>query len=232
MPSPPPNWWLFHRVVDDVVVDFAEIVAVDDRALLRTGKVHTWGISEDIDNVDAARGKLLTDGYIVTRRWHFEPTVFDDERFVDELTSAARTAFFALREKHPGLNAFCLQTDDSAMTIAAVAHAFADLDSADDDVLLNPSEWSVPDTGAAFDVVYRLILSQHRDDLSLVGFDQFRAAFDEGVLAALTTLRDEGVFGAVDDVVVLYDVTDSEPVEAHRARLNTARWTARLAGRQ
>ena len=219
MTNAQPDWWLFHRVVDDVVAEFAEIVVVDDRALLRTGKVLTWGISEEIDDVDAARNRLLTDGWIVTRRWEFSPTAFDDERFLDELTTAARTAFTALREEHPGLNAFALQTDDGAMTIAAVAHAFADNDDEcsndvdsddDDDIALSPSEWSVQDMHVVFDVAYRLILSQHRDDLSLVGFDQFRAAFDAAVIQTLSTLRDEGVFG--DDVTIIYDVTDGESV--------------------
>ena len=207
-----PSWWLFHRVVDDVVVEFAEIVVVDDRAVLRTGKVLTWGISEEIDDVDAVRNRLLTSGYIVTRRWHFDPVVFDDERFLDELASAAHTAFSALREQHPGLNAFALQTDDGAMTIGAVAHAFADDDDDDDSILLDPSAWSVQDMSVVFDVVYRLILSQHRDDLSLVGFDQFRAAFDAAVIRALSILRDKGVFGDNDDVTIIYDITDGEPV--------------------
>ena len=209
--STEPNWLLFYQVVDDVVTGFAELVRLDDKLLLRTGKLLTWGISEDVSDFDAVRGRLLNEGYICARRWHFDPAVFDVERFSDELLHAARTAFMGLRQQHPALDAFCLQTDDGAMTIAAVAHVVGDFDSAADDVIGNPSAWTVHDDSTTFDVVYRLILSQHRDDLSLVGFDHFRAAFDAAVVDVLEALSAAGAFGDdADRRIVVFDVTDSE----------------------
>lgn len=239
MSTTPTNWWLLHRRDGDEVVAFAEVVVVDDRALLRTGKPMTWGINEElaVAAVAPTLARLQGEGFTITARWHYDPLVLDVERLRTTLLDDARRAFVRLRAARPTLRGFSLQTDDSAMTIAAIADDLPDLD--DDERVFSPSEWSVDDGiehgGADLDTSYRLILSQHRDDLSLVGFDDWRSAFDAVVVGVLLALKDEGVFGADD--VVLYDVTDSDPADSFVAALDrlvpaaiAARWRSIVQG--
>ncbi len=228
------NWWLLHRHdPDGRVVAFAELVQVDGRTLLRTGKPQTWGLNEDVDDVDSTLQRLFAEGFALQREWCFDPQIFDAKRFEKELLAGARTAFQRLRRDHAGLRRFALQTDDSAMTIAAIADSSGDVDG-DDSLMFSPSEWRLQDDGADLDIAYRLILAQHRDDLSLVGFDVFRAAFDAAVVDVLVQLADEGVFGdAGADRVVLYDVSDDETPAAMLSswtRLNDEALLARLRG--
>jgi len=232
------NWFLLYRGSE-----FAEVLAVESVVFRRTGKLHTWGKSERIECADAiaaleaakqACADFERDGFVATRAWKFERDSFDFELFATELSEAVKKAFTRLRAQQLELNAFALMTDDSAMTLVAAAHHFPSIADAKDEVLWNPNEWSVWDKDAPgdFDVAYRLILSQSRDELTRVEYGEYRDGFEEMSVRVLEQLKREALFGAAErEFVLLHDVTDSEgPTEALVSRLNSETLGARYRG--
>ncbi|MGV3619645.1 MAG: hypothetical protein ACO1OB_02440 [Archangium sp.] len=150
---------------------------------------------------------------MLAREWTFDPDAFDFALLEDELVTAMKRVL----SRMPGINAFALYTDESAMTIGAAAHRF---ESFDDETLWWPPEWSLRDDGTDFDVPYRLILSQHRDMLTRVPFETFHEGFSAALVNAMKRIE----FGAV---VALRSVNDTGEVtfigpESMRERFNAA----------
>ncbi|MEG2034115.1 MAG: DUF4303 domain-containing protein, partial [Janthinobacterium sp.] len=100
-----------------------------------------------------------------------------------------------------------------------------------DEMLWNPAEWAFDDGGACFDSAYRMLLQAHRELPFDVDFDTFRAGVFDACIAALAQLDAEGVFGTGaerDANLLLFEVSDSEPLEGAIARLNPPAVVARF----
>ena len=151
------------------------------------------------------------------------------------VADAARRAFAAVRRAHPDqhINAYALVSDDSAMTIGPAANSREALAASEygEEMLWNPAEWAFEDGVAYFDSAYRLLLQAHRDLPFDVDFDTFRTGVFEACIAALAQLDAEACFGAGaqrEEFVLLFEVSDSEPVEGVMARLNPPAVVARF----
>lgn len=239
MPQPS-NWSLFYRFEGDCPQEFCELRQVGSTVWSATGKVKTWGESStnNLGNPDEAHSeyeKLCreaeADGFVPTRSGIYDPNNFDFDQLSTEILEGARRAFSAIREAHPDqtMNAFALCSDDSAMTIVNVANsqeAFAKVDDEDkDDFLWNAAEWSFEEGGEFLDIAYRLILPYHRDIPYEIEFAEFRNGVYECCIQALEQLDEEGFFGkspARENVILLFQVIDSDEVKGATERLNTA----------
>ncbi len=166
----------------------------------------------------------------------FNPHNFDFESLTDEIRDGARKAFEAVRSAHPDqtVNSFALFSDDSAMTIVHAANSKEAIASIDDDdkgdYIWNCAEWLFDEGGEYLDIAYRMILPLHRDIPSEIDFEDFRAGVFESCIRALENLDREGFFGIGDsraDVIVLFQVGDSDEVEGAVERLNTPEAYAR-----
>ena len=218
-----PNWLVYQSIDTGAPAEFAELLWLDNTLILRTGRFMTFGesrihafanaqllqleIAQQQQSVQAAGFKLV-------REWTFDPARFDFDLLQHELELATAATIAQLRAEYPRLNAFALATDDGAMTIFPIAHVFDSSAAADDDTLWSPDEWGISEHDEHFDVAYRLILSQHRDDLTKVVFRTFKSGFTKAALAALQQLDAQGVFGNRDQRVVLYHVTDDDQASA------------------
>lgn len=232
-----PNWFLLYRTVGGVT-EFAEVLMVESTVFRRTGRAQTWGTSTRIDSADAnaaiqtaklACEEFERDGFAPTRAWHFDPDAFDFELPAAEMLAATKSSFTALAATHSGLNAFAVATDSGAMTIFPLAHQFPFIADAKDEELWSPSEWTIDERGADFDITYRLILAQHRDELSRFEFLEYREGFARTAIAVLSQLKREGLFGS-GEFVLLFDVTDSEgPDESLVSKLNSETLSARYS---
>jgi hypothetical protein len=236
MQTPDTNWLLFQKRDAGALTAFAELLWLDGTLFSRKGKPSTFGESKremygDLETLDLLlaekRMALEGDGFALTREWHFVPSAFDFALLQREVEDAGRAAFKAMRLQHQDSNAFAIVTDDSRMTIGPVVHSFPSIKSADRDQLWNPAEWANWKDAGEFDIAYRLILSQSRDDLSTFPFESFCDGFDEAVVTALEHLVREGTFSSGEPVVVIFSSTESEPKPAHCERLNPADVLAR-----
>ena len=237
------NWALYYRLDAGRPDEFREIRQVGTAVWVRSGKVQTWGARTitECDTAEAADAEFQAacarqpaDGFVLTREGTYDPARFDFEQLKNEIREGARQAFTSVRQAHPGknVNAFALMTDDSAMTVGPVANseeAWRE-SGGEEDFLWNPSEWSYTEGGEFLDIAYRLILPYHQDVPTEVEFEEFQAGVFEAGIRALEELDGEGFFGtgtARENVVLLFDVTDSDVPDDMAQRLNTPAMYAR-----
>ena len=232
-----PNWALYYRMQDGRPREFCEIRRVGSAVWVRSGGVNTWGTRESTayGSSEAADAGFRTvgreksaEGFVLTREGVYDPSRFDYDQLREELREGVRKAFTAVRDAHAGenVNAFALVSDGSAMTIDVAANSEEALsrNDEDDDYRWNPDEWPYSEGGEFLDIAYRLLLTQHQDLPSEIPFEDFQEGVFEAGVRALEELDQEGFFGsgpARDTVILLFHVTDADPLEDAARRLNT-----------
>ena len=241
----PDNYSLFYTFDADQPARFREARVFGTTVWTATGAAMTWGEETRKDYASEAEAHAAyaarcqaaqADGYALARAMVIDPAVFDFALLHTLVAHAARLAFDGVRRAHPDqhIDAFALVSDDSAMTIGCMANSREALAASEygKEMLWNPAEWAFDDGGAYFDSAYRLLLQAHRDLPFDVDFDTFRSGVFDACIAALAQLDAEGVFGAGaqrEEFVLLFEVSDSEPVEGAMARLNPPAVVARFA---
>ena len=238
------NYSLFYTFDADQPARFREARVFGTTVWTATGAAMTWGEETRKDYASEAEAHAawlahcraaLADGHSLARESTIDPAVFDFALLHTLVADAARLAFDAVRRAHPDqhIDAFALVSDDSAMTIGCMANSREALAASEDgeEMLWNPAEWAFDDGGAYFDSACRLLLQAHRALPFEVAFATFRSGVFDACIAALAQLDAEGCFGTGaqrDEFVLLFEVSDSEPVEGAMARLNPLAVVARF----
>jgi hypothetical protein len=238
------NYSLFYTFDGGQAARFREARVFGVTVWTAAGAAMTWGEEARNDYPSEAEAHAayaarcqaaLADGYTLARESVIDPAVFDYALLQALVADAARLAFDGVRRAHPEqhIDAFALVSDDSAMTIGGMANSREALAASEygEEMLWNPAEWAFDEGGACFDSAYRLLLQAHRDLPFDVDFATFRSGVFDACIAALAQLDAEGMFGAGarrDESVLLFDVSDSEPVEGAMARLNPPAVVARF----
>ena len=239
------NYSLFYTFDGDQPLHFREARVFGATLWTAAGAAMTWGEETRNDYASEAEAHAayvahgraaLADGYILARDSVIDPAVFDFALLQALVADAARRAVNAVRRAHPKqhIDAFALVSDDSAMTIGAMANSREALAASEygEEMRWNPAEWAFDDGGAYFDSAYRLLLQAHRALPFDVDFATFRAGAFDACIAALAQLDAEGCFGAGaqrEEAVLLFEVSDSGPVDGALARLNPPAVVARYA---
>ncbi len=239
----PDNYSLFYTFDGDQPARFQEARVFGTTVWTASGAAMTWGeaVRKDYASAAAAHAAYLAhcqaalaDGHVLARASLIDPAVFDFALLQTLVADAARLAVAAVRRAQPDqhIDAFALVSDDSAMTIACMANSREALAASEygEEMLWNPAEWAFDEGGAYFDSAYRLLLQAHRDLPFDVDFSTFRAGVFDACIAALARLDTEGILGTGaqrDESVLLFEVSDSEPVEGALARLNPPAVVAR-----
>ncbi|MGK5061794.1 DUF4303 domain-containing protein [Janthinobacterium sp. LB3P112] len=240
----PDNYSLFYIFDGGQEARFQEARVFGSTVWTAAGAAMTWGEETRKDYASEAEAHAAyaarcqaaqADGYTLARESTIDPAVFDFALLQTLVAHAARRAFDGVRRAHPEhhINAFALVSDESAMTMGLVANSREALAASEygEEMLWNPAEWAFDEGGAYFDSAYRLLLQAHRDLPFDVDFVTFRASVFDACIAALAQLDAEGVFGTGarrEEFVLLFDVSDSEPVEGAMARLNPPAVVARF----
>ncbi|PKB20649.1 DUF4303 domain-containing protein [Janthinobacterium sp. 64] len=240
----PDNYSLFYTFDHDQPTRFQEARVFGTTVWTAAGAAMTWGEEARTQYASVAEAQAayaascqaaVAGGHTLARAMLIDPAVFDFALLQTLVADAARSAFAAVRRAHPGqhIDAFALVSDDSAMTIGPAANSREALAASEygEEMLWNPAEWAFEDGVAYFDSAYRLLLQAHRDLPFDVDFDTFRTGVFEACIAALAQLDAEACFGAGaqrEEFVLLFEVSDSEPVEGVMARLNPPAVLARF----
>ena len=240
----PNNYCLFYTFDGDQPACFREARVFGMTVWTAAGAAMTWGEETRKDYASEAQAHAAwlahgraaqADGYTLARAMLIDPTDFDFALLQTLVAHAARLAVDAVRRTHPDqrIDAFALVSDDSAMTIGCMANSREALAASEygEEMLWNPAEWAFDEGGAYFDSAYRLLLQAHRNLPFDVDFDSFRSGVFDACIAALAQLDAEGVFGAGaqrEEFVLLFEVSESEPVEGAMARLNPLAVVARF----
>lgn len=238
------NYSLFYTVDGDQAARFREVRVFGSTVWTAAGALMTWGEETRTHYASEAEAHAayatrcqaaLADGYTLARTSVIDPAVFDFALLQALVADAARLAVDCVRRAHPHqhIDAFALVSDDSAMTIGPMANSREALAASEygDEMLWNPAEWAFDDGGAYFDSAYRLLLQAHRELPFDVDFATFRTGVFDACIAALAQLDAEGCFGTGaerDENLLLFEVSDSEPLEGAMARLNPPAVVARF----
>lgn len=238
------NYSLFYTFDGDQAARFREVRVFGMTVWTAAGAAMTWGKETRKDYASEAEAHAaylahcraaLADGHTLARESDIDPAVFDFALLHTLVAHAARRAFDCVRRAHPDqhVDAFALVSDDSAMTIGCMANSREALAASEygEEMLWNPAEWAFDEGCAYFDSAYRLLLQAHRDLPFEVDFDSFRSGVFDACIAALAQLDAEGCFGTAaqrEEAVLLFEVSDSEPVEGAMARLNPPAVVARF----
>lgn len=238
------NYSLFYTFDGDQAARFREARVFGSTVWTAAGAAMTWGEETRKDYASEAEAHAaysthcqaaLADGYALARASVIDPAVFDFALLQTLVAHAARLAVDCVRRAHPEqhIDAFALVSDDSAMTIGCMANSREALAASEygEEMLWNPAEWAFDDGGAYFDSAYRLLLQAHRELPFDVDFATFRAGVFDACIAALAQLDAERVFGTGaerDENLLLFEVSDSEPLEGAMARLNPPAVVARF----
>ena len=238
------SYSLFYTFDGDQPARFREARVFGTTVWTAAGAAMTWGEETRMDCASEAEAHAtyvarcqaaLADGYSLARASVIDPAAFDFALLQSLVADAARLAFDCVRRAHPDqhIDAFALVSDDSAMTIGPMANSREALAASEygEEMLWNPAEWAFDEGGAYFDSAYRLLLQAHRGLPFDVDFDTFRSGVFDACIAALAQLDAEGCFGTGaqrDQAVLLFEVSDSEPVEGALARLNPPAVVARF----
>jgi len=238
------NYSLFYTFDGDQPARFREARVFGTTVWTASGAAMTWGEEARNDYASEAEAHAayaarcqaaLADGYSLARASVIDPAVFDFAQLQALVAHAAHLAFDCVRRAHPDqhIDAFALVSDDSAMTIGCMANSREALAASEygEEMLWNPAEWAFDEGGAYFDSAYRLLLQAHRALPFDVDFATFRTGVFDACIAALAQLDAEGVFGTGaerDENLLLFEVSDSEPLEGAMARLNPPAVVARF----
>lgn len=190
---------------------------------------------------------LPNEGYALSRELLFDPSTVDFDLLTEEIREAARKAFTEVRESHKEetINCYALFSDESAMTIGHLANsrealeltcqsddiveALELIDHSErieivDDIRWNSQEWSFSVGDEHFDIPYRMILAMDSDIPYNTKYGELVSGIFESAVSALEQLDSDGFFGegvARNDVILLFQVSDSDEVEGAAERLNT-----------
>jgi len=232
----PSNYSLFYTFDGDQPAQFREARVFGTTVWTAAGAAMTWGEETRTQYASEAEAHAtwlahgraaLAEGHTLARESTIDPAVFDFALLHTLVAHAARLAFDCVRRAHPGqhIDSFALVSDDSAMTIGCMANSREALAASEygEEMLWNPAEWAFDDGGAYFDSACRLLLQAHRALPFDVDLDTLRSGVFDACIAALAQLDAEGVFGTGaqrDECVLLFEVSDSEPVEGAMVRLN------------
>ena len=231
------TWAMYHRYEDGEPAEF-ETVSVDGaRVTRRHGAALTWG-EEHTSKSDStaaatteavARGKeLLEAGWVLS----LQAATVDDVELRPLLKEAATKAFQATRDAHKGevIDGYALYSDDDAMTIV---HACTSKQSrnSDDDRWFS-AEWALEVGERFLELPYRVLVERYRaldddddeaDEYDEAAFHRHCSRAFEDCVVVLEELRRDGFFSedlADDDVIVLFDVSDSDAGKFSFERLN------------
>ncbi|TWT85062.1 hypothetical protein CA13_65440 [Planctomycetes bacterium CA13] len=229
------DWALFYKFDGDRPSEFREVRRFGATVWQATGKPETWGektvkeLESDEQTLAAfqhACVKCGDDGFILHQSGNCGRDGLDADHLTDVIYDGAKKAFDSVRRNHPrqAITRFGIYSDDSAMTIATAASTAVADTSPDDDSesLWNMSAWEFDEGSEYLDPAYRMILPPHR----LIPCDE--DTYDRSVIFAacanaLARIRSEGFFGEPnDDLVVLFQVSDSGAGIGLNAKLNTA----------
>ncbi|MGK5040231.1 DUF4303 domain-containing protein [Janthinobacterium sp. GB1R12] len=238
------SYSLFYTFDGDQPDRFREARVFGATVWTAAGAAMTWGEETRNDYASEAQAHAayaahchaaLADGYVLARESVIDPAAFDFALLQSLVADAARLAFDCVRRAHRDqhIDAFALVSDDSAMTIGPMANSREALAASEygEEMRWNPAEWAFDEGGAYFDSAYRLLLQAHRGLPFDVAFVTFRTGVFDACIAALAQLDAEGYFGTGaqrDGSVLLFEVSDSEPVEGAMARLNPPAVVARF----
>lgn len=204
------NWLIFSKKEEGKSY-FSELLWYEDSLYYRTGLYQTWGTSEKFEFKNKAdlmekkqsiKNEILQSGFKLERKWSFNPTKFDFELFSKEIELALSKSFKLAKKKEKNINAVCLATDDSAMTIFPVYNVFESIEKTDDEELWDVNNWKLWkfDFGC-FEMVYRLLLSRMRDGFSDEYIIDFYGKFSKACIQAIKKLK-------IKDSVILFTSTE------------------------
>ena len=230
------NWSIFYRFDGDLPTEFYEVRRYATKVWTAKGKARTWGkyFLVDAGSEDAALAayreecqKAQREGFYLTRSGRWDPQKFDSAQLALEIYEGAKRAFEEMRHANAGqtLSSFALLSDDSAMSLVAAANSIEALNEVDhdEDCRWNVAKWQINDGDAHLDIAYRMILPPHRGIPCEIDHVELKDTIFDACVQALRRLRDEGFFGPPsDDVVVLFQVHDSDSGVERNKQLNTA----------
>lgn len=239
--KPQVEWILFHRVEGGEPVEFFEVRLYRETVWTCAGAPQTFGTSEvrKFDSPKHAASELdrllslkQSEGWVVASRGRYTPGQFDFTELKDAVKAASRLSFASVTAAFSDqtICSFGLVTDDVPMTVYAVAQSVEAIEAeADEDYRAeahwNLQAWSLEAGSAHFDVPYRMLLRQSRDDIPFEGKlddETFAQNAVEAFVTALEELRDEGEFTKAphQPFLLLVEVSDSAPIEGMAERLN------------
>lgn len=227
------DWAIFYKLDGDRPARFREIRRFAKTVWQAEGKPETWGKTtvQDFDSDEQvmaafqdACSQCSEDGYVLSQLGNFGHSGLDVDQLTEVIYDGAKKAFDWIRRNHPhqAINRFGIYSDDSAMTIATAAST-TDGESTEDDgeALWNISAWKFDEGSEFLDPAYRMILPPHR----LIPCDEEsydRDAIFAACVDALSRIRKEGFLGeSTDELVVLFQVSDSGAGIGLNAKLNT-----------
>lgn len=239
------NWSLFHKHAGAKPRQFFEVRLLGKAVWHAAGMAETWGDDalDELASPAAAQARYqalcaeaVASGFTLARQANVDLDRLDGPLLAAEIRDGARNAFNAMRAAHPDqtMNGFALMSDESAMTIVAVANSAQALaeDGGGDDIRWAPQEWSFFEEGAYLDIAYRMILPYHRDIPNAVDIDALRAWVFGACAEALRQLGDEGLFGSGaerDATAVVFCVADGDCSDDVIEPLNSVASASRFA---
>ncbi len=228
------DWAIYYKFDGDRPTEFREIRRFGNRVWQAYGRPKTFGETKttEFDSDDAVLAAFRTEcddtvrnGFTLTHSGDYGQNGLDVQQLIDAIYEGAKRAFETMRTEHPDqtLTSFGLCSDDCAMILVPAANSKQAIKKArDDESNWNMSEWQFSDGSEYLDPAYRMILPPFRDIPCDVEDDDFAEVVFESCVKALSRLREEGFFGEPnDDLVVLFQVSDSEAAIELNERLNT-----------
>lgn len=227
------DWVLFYKLDGDRPTEFHEIRRFGHTVWQASGCPKTFGETHtstfDSEETVLAAFRAECDnatrnGFTLTHSGAYCQNGLDVPQLRNLIYLGAKRAFETMRTAHPDqtLRLFGLLSDESAMTIVPAANseeAIKELN--DEECIWNVFAWQFGEGNEYLDPAYRMILPPHRDIPCDVD-DNFAAAIFESCVHALSRLREEGFFGEQnDELVVLFQVSDSEVGIELNQQLNT-----------
>jgi hypothetical protein len=236
------DWVIFYKFDGDRPTEFREVRWFGTTVWQATGRPKTFGESFSVDFKTASEtmaafceacADAKQQGFQRTHSGNYRHHGIDRTHLTAAIITGAKRSFETMRAAHPDqtLTFFGLFSDDGAMTIVPAANSKeAVLGAADDDECFwNISAWPFDDGDEYLDPAYRMILPPFRDIPCDID-DDFSEMIFEASVNALSQLRDEHFFGEPnDDLVILFQVSDSDYGIELNQRLNTKRTYQRYA---
>ena len=233
------DWAIHYKFDVGMPVEFYEVRWFKTKVWTAWGHARPWGeteIRKFTNEADTLSGyqnaceAAVKQGYSLFRTGFYYEHGIDHDALTDEIYHGAKLAFTGVRAAHPDqtLTMFGLGSDDEAMTIGPTANSQEEIArNKSDDKIWNRSEWSFFEGGNYLDPAFRMILPPARK-IHCKRRQNPRNTVFRSCVDALAQLRNEGFFGAIsDDLIVLFQVSDSEQGVALNNRLNTVATYAR-----
>ncbi len=228
------DWALYYKFDGDRPTEFREIRWFGNSVWQAFGLPKTFGETKttEFDSNEAVRSAFraecdnaVSNGFTLTHSGAYCKNGLDAPQLIDAIYDGAKRAFMTMRRSHPDqtLTSFGLCSDDSAMTLVPAASSKKGMKKArNEESIWNMSEWQFSEESEYLDPPYRMMLPPFRDIPCDVDDEDFAGVVFESCVKALSRLRDERFFGEPnDDLVVLFQVSDSEAAIELNEQLNT-----------